>query len=462
MSAPTPPSSSGPVGPRSSVLPHTPPHRSSAEHPLTRRAFLRVAASGIALPAFIPAHVLAAPGRPGANDRIGIGFIGIGRQASALLSELTKQRDGRVVAFADVHLPRAQKAAADHQAIAYQDYRRLLERRDIDAIITATPEHWRLLLCVHACQAGKDVYAEKPLSLTIREGRLIVEAARKHQRIFQTGSQQRSMIRNRVGCEFLRNGGLGKIHRVIANNYPSPWKDALPAQPIPDGLDWDMWCGPAPKVPFHNDLFLPRANPGWLSFQPYSGGEMTGWGAHGFDQVQWALGMDHAGPIEVWTEGPAFSPPTYTAAEAAARGNTLCSQPRVYFRYPGDILMELGDGPPGGAIFIGEKGTVKINRGVCESEPHELIEPAIQNRPRDVNESHLKNWLDCIRTRATPVADVEIGHRSATVCHLGNIARWTGRRLRWDPVAERFPDDPAANQYLDRERRKPWSLDGGV
>ena len=172
--------------------------------------------------------------------------------------------------------------------------------------------------------------------------------------------------------------------------------------------------------------------------------------------------MDHSGPVEVWTEGPGFAPPTYAAAESAERGNKLCSQTRVYFRYPDDIVMELGDGPPGGAIFVGDKGTVKINRGVCESDPHELLEAAIQNRPRNVDESHLKNWLGAIRTGTPPVADVEIGHRSATVCHLGNIARWTGRRLRWDPVAERFPDDDDANRYLDRERRAPWTLQGPV
>lgn len=286
----------------------------------------------------------------------------------------------------------------------------------------------------------------------------MVRAARKYGRVFQTGSQQRSMVRNKIGCEFLLKGGLGKISRVIAHNYPSPWECALPEQKIPDELDWEMWCGPAPRVPFNNDLYLPRAKPGWLSFRPYSGGEMTGWGAHGFDQVQWALGMDLGGPVEVWTEGPAYAPPTYSAVEEKERGDKICAQPKVFFRYPGDIIMELGEGPDGGAIFVGEKGRVTINRGVCESDPEELMVEVIRNRPQGMNENHQKNWLDCIKSRATPVADVEIGHRSATVCHLGNIARWTGRRLRWDPVKEIFPDDRDANQYLTRERRKPWTL----
>jgi predicted dehydrogenase len=289
-----------------------------------------------------------------------------------------------------------------------------------------------------------------------------VQAARKYNRVFQVGSQQRSMIRNRVGCEFLRAGKLGKIRRVIAHNYPSPWEGRLPEQPVPSDLDWNMWCGPSEPVPYHQDVFLPRANPGWLSFRAFSGGEMTGWGAHGFDQVQWALNMDDAGPIEVWTEGPKFDPPHYAQPESKERGDKLCGQPKVFFRYPGDIVMELGDGPPGGALFIGEKGQVRIDRGVFESDPDDLMIEALRDRPRGVSENHIQNWLECIKSRARPVADVEIGHRSATVCHLGNIARWTGRRLRWDPVKERFSDDPAANEYLDRARRKPWELPSTV
>ncbi len=430
----------------------------------SRRGFMRrgvgVVASAIAMPNLISSGVLAADGRPGANDRIGIGFIGMGRQASSLLAELNRLPEARVVAVADVNLVRAREVAVKHGAVALQDYRRLLERKDVDAVITATPEHWRVLICVESCQAGKDVYAEKPMSLTIREGRLIVEAARRNKRVFQVGSQQRSMIRNRIGCDFIRSGGAGRIEKVVAHNYPTPWEQSLPGEAIPDELDWEMWCGPSPKVPYHKDLYLPRANPGWLSFRPYSGGEMTGWGAHGLDQIQWALGMDESGPVEIWSEGPPHEPPTYRAAESADRGNELCSRRKVFFRYANGVVVEPGDAPMGGAVFVCSKGTVKINRGVCESDPHELIEETIRNRPQGVNESHVKNWLDCIRSRAKPVADVEIGHRTATMCHLGNIARWTGRKLRWDPVKEVFPEDAAANGFLDRERRKPWVLRG--
>lgn len=428
----------------------------------SRRQFLRRTATACAasslLPQILPTGILASDASPGANERIGIGFIGIGRQASDLLRVLQGRPTAKVLAFADVNLERARAAAARTQAEAFQDFRRLLERRDIDAIITATPEHWRALICVAACQAGKDLYVEKPLSLTVRDGRRIVQAVRKYHRVCQTGSQQRSMWPNYVGCQLVRSGKIGKVQRVIANNYPTPWNYGLPAQPVPADLDWDFWCGPAEPIAYNRDLYLPRANPGWLSFRPFSGGEMTGWGSHGFDQVQWALGMDEAGPIEVWTEGAKFDPPTYTAAEPKARGDKLCSEPKVLFRYPGDIVMELGNGPAGGAVFIGDKARITIDRAVCKTNPPELAEDALEQRVKGFQENHLQNWLDCIKTRAKPVADVEIGHRSASVCHLGNIARWTGRKLRWDPVLESFPDDAPANDLLDRPYRKSYPL----
>jgi predicted dehydrogenase len=339
-----------------------------------RRQFLRQAtvavAGGLALPSFVPAGVLAAANRPGANDRVSVAFIGVGRQGGGLFDFLSRMPTAQIVATADVDWPRAlQVAGRVEGTVAYQDYRRILDRSDVDAIVTATPEQWRGPICVHACQAGKDLYVEKPMSLTVREGRMIVDAVHRYGRVFQTGSQQRSMEPNRRGCELIRNGRLGTIRRVIAHNYPSPWECGLPAQTAPAGLDWEQWCGPALRLPFHPDIFAPRANPGWLSFRPFSGGEMTGWGSHGFDQVQWALGMDHTGPVEIWTEGGPLRPPTYHQPESRARGDALCQQPKVFFRYPGDIIMELGDGPQGGALFIGEHGTLRIDRAFCRSDP---------------------------------------------------------------------------------------------
>jgi len=426
---------------------------------IARRTFLKRSTAllaGAALPQILPSGILAQGGRPGANDRIGVGLIGMGRQMGGLLKGLLGRPEARLIAVADVNLNRAKKVATEHEAAAFQDYRRLLERKDVDAVMTATPEHWRLLICVHSCQAGKDVYAEKPLTLTIREGRLITQAARKYNRVFQVGSQQRSTWQNYSGCKLIREGGLGKISKVIAYNYPSPWEGKLPAQSVPEGLDWDMWCGPVEPVPYHQDLYLPRANPGWLSFRSFSGGEMTGWGAHGLDQIQWALGMDESGPVEVWTEGEKFNPPTYTQPESSERGKSMAGRTKVFFRYANGITVVPGKASMGGAVFVGEKGTATIGRGVFESDPEELAIEALRNHPQDFNDNHIKNWLDCIKSRTRPAADVETGHRSATMCHLGNIARWTGRKLRWDPVKEEFVGDKQANQYLDRERRKPW------
>jgi predicted dehydrogenase len=459
---------------------------------VSRRDFMqRSLAGGVALaagPFILPASA------SGANERIGIAVIGPGRQGGGLLGSAGKSKDARIVAIADVNLVRARQKAAPYKAEVYKDYRKLLERKDVDAIITATPEHWRALTCIHACQAGKDVYAEKPMTLTIREGRLMVQAVRKYGRVFQCGSQQRSQIENHIGCQLVREGLIGKISKVIAYNYPSPWNCALPAQNIPDELDWDLWCGPVEPVPFNADLYAPRAKPGWLSFRPYSGGEMTGWGAHGFDQIQCALGMDESGPVEAWVEGEKFNPPTYTAPESSARGNKTCAAPKLFYRYATGTIMELAAGPHGGGIFIGEKGSISIDRGKCKSDPADLVaeklakgiaehRAAAKSRKSSVedpappsstltdnvkmaatpplNGGHMQNWFDCIRSRARPIADVEIGHRSATVCHLGNIARWTGKRLKWDPVQEKF-DDAEANTYLDRVRRKPYELPENV
>ncbi|MDD4788238.1 MAG: Gfo/Idh/MocA family oxidoreductase, partial [Pirellulales bacterium] len=414
-----------------------------------RRSLLKrtaAAAGALAAPYLIPSGLLAAAGRPGPNDRIGVAGIGVGRQGSGVFRAAAGSPLGRPIAVADANIRRAGEIAAKIGIEPYQDYRKLLERKDVDAITTATPDHWRALVSIHACQAGKDVYAEKPMSLTIREGRLMVETVRKYGRVFQTGSQQRSQAENRFGCELVRNGRIGTIHAVIGANYPSPWECALPAQPLPDGLDWDMWCGPTEPVPYHIDLCTPRANPGWISFRAYSGGEMTGWGAHGLDQIQWALGMDDTGPVEIWTEGPEFDPPVYREPESRSRGEKLCGRPMIFYRYANRVTVKLDSGNPGGGIFIGDKGKIEIFRGKVTSNPPEVVEEPIRDDEIHLYEStnHIGNWLECIKSREKPIADVEIGHRSTTVCHLGNIARWVGRKLQWDPVKEVFPGDEEA------------------
>ena len=434
-------------------------HKQVSARGTTRRTFLRRSAAAsvvVAAPMFIPSHVLGKPGQPGANDRIGLGYIGVGRQGSGLIAG---HGDNAVIAIADVNLPRARQRAEKYGAEAYQDYRKLLERKDIDAIVTATNDHWRALVCIHAAQAGKDVYAEKPMTLTIAEGRKVVEAVRKYQRVFQTGSQQRSIQTNIIGCAMVRAGRAGKIKKVIAKNYPSPWPCHLPAQPVPDGIDWEMWCGPV-SAAYNADLYAPRSKPGWISFQEFSGGEMTGWGSHGFDMIQWALGMDDSGPVKVWTEGEPFKAPILKEPHARGAGESQTIHPKVFMEYAGGIVMELANGPDGGGLFHGEKGMIGIDRGKLWSDPKELVAEPLkpQELPEHPGSGHFGNFYECIKTRKRCIADVETGHRSATVCHLGNIARWLGRELKWDPKAERFIGDDEANKILDRPHRKGYEL----
>lgn len=430
----------------------------------TRRDFLKSAASaalvaGVASPTLIPRSALADGTRPGANDRIGVAGVGVGRRGSEIFASAARNPKAQAICVADVWLPRAENIAKKHKCdAAYQDYRRVLDRKDVDAVLTATPEHWRGLVCINACLAGKHVYGEKPITLTISEGALMEKAARKNNVVFQTGSQQRSQRQNYVGCEFIRNGGLGEIKEVIAANYESPWLCDLPAQPIPDGLDWETWCGPTPVVPYNIDLFTPRAKPGWLSFRPYSGGEMTGWGTHGFDQIQCALGTDLTMPTEIIVEEGAekLIPPVYSKAEDAKRGNEICSKPRLAYKYANGIIVRLGNANRGGGIFIGEKGKMEIFRGNLKSNPPEIAEELLKSERRD--QDHVDNWLSCILTGERPISDIAIGRRSAAICHLLNIARYLGRSLKWDPDKEVFIGDDEANTYLSREPRKGYEL----
>lgn len=430
---------------------------------VSRRVFLRqgsLAATGtVAVPYLVPSGILGADAQPGPNERIGVGYIGVGRRGNQLMG---LPPDGQIVAVCDLDRTRADTVAAKRKCRAEYSYRKLLEAKDVDAVVVATTDHWHALATIHACQAGKDVYVEKPLGLTIREGQLMVQAARKYGRVVQTGSMRRSMPGHRLGCELVRNGLAGKIHTVLIQNYPSPWECKFPGQPVPEGLDWDAWCGQTEVIPFHPDIYIQRSKPGWISCRPYSGGEMTGTGSHGFDQIQWALDMDHTGPVEVWCEGGKLPEVVYTEPESTKRGNTLCGQDRrVRFKYANGIEIHLEEGEPAaGAVFVGDRAKIRIGNNTVDSNPPELA----KDPPKDlkshviVSDNHLKNWFDCIKSRGRPIADVEIGHRSAIICHLGNIVRWVGRKLRWDPVKEIFPGDDEANAYLSRPQRKPYQL----
>ena len=421
----------------------------------SRRQFLgqamtTIAAGTIGSSLVLPQHVR---GQSSANEQIRVGAIGVGGRASLLLQQLPES--AKIVALCDCNLSRAEafkeKVKGDWPVV--QDYRTLLDRKDIDAVIVATGEFQRILPCIHACQAGKDVYAEKPLTLYINEGRALVNAVRRYGRVLQVGSQQRSMAVNRVACELVRTGGLGKILEVRAINYGGPEAspaNPLPGSPIPKGLDWNMWLNQAAERPFNRDWM------GWMRWRDFAGGEMTNWGAHGVDQIQWACGMDGTGPVEM---KPLSDGPNGQVAMRYANGVEV------------NFVIEPGKGPMGGAIFVCEKGKLEINRNKISSNPPEIAEELkkkldIDEEERKWSDSlalwqarwHLQDWLDCIRSRKQPVADVEIGHRSVSVCHLANITRAAGRKLQWDPVAEKFLNDVKANEYLDRPRRAGFEL----
>jgi predicted dehydrogenase len=410
-------------------------------------------------PLFIPARAF------GANERIVIGGIGVGNQGSGLVSSFAKLAS--VAAISDVYLPRAEQVAgAVGAGSVHQDYRALLDRKDIDAVIVATPHHWHALCCIHAAQAGKDIYCEKPLAYSILEGRKVVEAVRKHGRVLQTGMQQRSGIKEQAGGRLVRAGGLGKLSRVVASNYASPMEPDFPEQPVPAGLDWERWCGPADLLPFNKAVWDNRSNPSWVSLRPFSGGAMTDWGAHGLDMAQWGLGMDSSGPEEVWVEGAAFQPQVSTPEKPGGRQKGP-SAPKVCMRYPGDIVLELTSGPQFGVTFVGDKGRLTLQRGSFKADPADLTaDPAAAEAVEIIRSTnHHQNWLDCIKSRQEPAAGAEVGQRSTSLGHLANIARWvsgltgeTDKRLRWDAAAERFTNSDEANGFLSRAYRAGYTL----
>lgn len=402
----------------------------------------------------------AAAFRKGLNDRITLGFIGNGIQGRGLMNAFMNRSDTQVLAVCDVDTTRRehhQKLVNDHytrdrskeskDCAAYNNFEELLARKDIDAVVIATPDHWHALIAVAACNAGKDVYCEKPLSLTIREGREMVKAARKNDSVFQTGSMQRSMKEFTKACELVRNGCIGKIKQVIVDvGAPSVPCD-LPEETMEPGLDWDRWLGPAPKRPY-NSILSPRGVnnffPNWRNYREYSGGGMTDFGAHHFDIAQWGLGMDESGPVEI-------IPPEDPKAVTGMR-----------FLYANGVEMIHGNynGHKSGILFIGEKGTIHVDRGLFKSDPEEIGEIDRTKLPVQLykSQNHVTDFLQCMRTRQRPICDVEIGCRSATVCHLGNLAYWNHRHLKWDPVKEEFVGDKEANEWLDRPKRSPWKV----
>jgi predicted dehydrogenase len=419
---------------------------------VSRREFIRVAgALGIVSPILMPSHAWGKKTPP--SDRLTMGFIGVGKQNRYLLGKFLT-RDTQVVAVCDVDTTRresakkiveewyAKKTLAGYKGCtAYEDFRELLARQDIDAVCIASPDHWHAIHVVMAAKAKKDIYCEKPLSLTIPEARAMVKAVRKHNRVLQTGSMQRSSHEFYKACMLVRNGRIGKIQQVIVDvGTSSKWCD-LPEETMEPGLNWDMWLGPAPLRGYNSILSprgIPKDFPAWRSYREYSGGGMTDWGAHHFDIAQWGLGMDDSGPVQIV---PPEDPKAMTGVRFVYANGT-----------------QVIHGKSGGVRFIGSEGEILVNRGKFKITPESLDrEPSPDDSVQLYKSTdHYQDFLDCVKTRKRPIADVEIGCRSVSVCHLGNMAYWYRRTLNWDPVKERFTGDAEANTWLDRQRRAPW------
>lgn len=430
---------------------------------LSRRSFLKASLAASAAPLILPSRVLGADGGTSPNNRVTMGLIGCGAMGTADAIHFHNTKQVQLLAFCDVDRAKRDQKKADYEKLyakeaqqsgwkglaTYNDFRELLARTDLDVVIVATPEHWHAIPVVAAAKAGKDIYCEKPLSYNVRDGQAMVAAVRANKRILQTGSQQRSHGDFFRAVEIVKAGLIGKVHTVYVRvGGPSKFQDA-PEEPVPEGLDWDFWLGPAPKRAFNK-----RIHPGgWRSFREFAGGGTTDWGAHHFDIVQWALGMDGSGPVEYLPAGTDGHP---------CMGFRYASGTKVYHVFGGaEKKVEWPSPPEGdsnGITFIGDKGWVEVDRAHIRTQPESLLKEIVQLKGQAAFKrvGHHQNFLDCLKTRQDPICHIDVGYRSATVCHLANICHWTGQRFSWDPVKEAITDNPEAAKLLGREGREPW------
>jgi predicted dehydrogenase len=426
--------------------------------PFTRREFLRsaaIAGAALALPTIVPSTVL---GRSAPGNRINVGLIGMGLMMGSHHHIMLGREGVQVLAVCDVNRDKreraraqTEKAYAANQASgtykgceAYNEYERVMERKDIDAVIVATPDHWHAMVSLAAMKSGKDVYVQKPMTLTIREGRLMSDTAKQYGAILEVGSQQRSERGFRKACEIVRNGWIGKVHTIYTELGEFPPAQTLPEEPIPDGFDYDRWLGPTPWYPYNKKRVEGNYGGGWRCFWEYGSRKNGDWGAHHFDIIQWALGMDDSGPVE-------FIPKGFEGA--AYQSHVYANGTKVWKNHPvknGQMIQ-----------FIGEFGEVLVSRG----DRLETTPAGLRDRPLASGDSHLYesydhegNWLQCIKTRKQPICSAEIGHRTATICHLNGIAERLGRPIKWDPAKEEIVGAAAASRWLDRPRRTPYVM----
>ena len=405
----------------------------------------------------VPSSVLGLGGVTAPSDRITVGLIGNGQMMRGHRASMLGRGNVQVLAVCDVkawlrdaakaHVEKAYAAEAAsgtyHGCDAYNEYERVLERPDIDAVLVATPDHWHAAISIAAMRSGKDVYCEKPMTWTISEGRVVADTAERFGRVFQVGSQQRSNAAFRRAAEIVRNGRIGKVKTVWARLGTFPEGGNPPEEPIPVGFDYERWLGPAPYEPYSEERTKGKYTGGWRCFWDYGAKKNGDWGAHHFDIIQWALGMDHSGPVEFFPGGQ----------------NGI---DEMHYRYAdGTTVIKNKPGAKQMIQFFGENGTVATGRGnVLVTEPEEIGRTplAIDEVGLIESQDHHGNWLDAVRTRGTTICDAEVGHRTATICHLMGIVERIGRPVRWDPEREEIVDDVYAARWVDRERRSPWFL----
>lgn len=430
----------------------------------SRRDFIKKSASLFAGITIIPRFVLGGLKPDGTkylapSDIISLGLIGCGKQGKGLANRFLNTNECRITALSEVYQAKTDltqqiikttyekngKLGNFSEIPSYNDFRELLALKNVDAVIIATPDHWHAAMAVRAAEAGKDIYCEKPLSLTIKEGRAMVKATRKHDRVFQTGNMQRSWKEFRQAVELVRNGYIGELKNIKVNVGPPPIPYNLPAEPIPFGLNWTKWLGPNEFSNFNAELAPPISKdvfPNWRLYKEFGGGMVTDWGAHMFDIAQWAMDMDNSGPVKVY----------------APDGK---DHPFLTYQYKSGITMTHEKWEWNNAVlFIGTEGEIRIARGKLETSNPTLKDKIIGEAEKHVykSEDHYKDFLQAIRNRTKPICDVEVGHRTASVCTIGNIAYALKRPLTWNPKKEKFKNDKEANAMLGRPMNNEWGI----
>ena len=444
--------------------------RTKNANTLTRRQFLKSSAAAtvaVAWPTIVPTSVL---GASAPSKRILVGCIGVGRMGLGDMREVMGFKQARIVAVCDVDSKRtkhAQQLVETHYGVqsqngtykgcaTYGDFRDLVAQEDIDAVLIATPDHWHALPALAAAKAGKDIFLQKPLTLTIEEGRLLSDTVRRYGSVFQVGSQQRSDSKFRLACELVRNGRIGKLLTVKVGFGTDPATGPQPPMPVPDGLDYNMWLGPAPWAAYTEKRVHPQngyGRPGWLRISDYGAGMITGWGSHHNDIAQWGMGTELSGPIEIEAQAEYPKDGLWDVHGAFS----------IEYTYASGVKVTCADTRKNkqGVLFEGTEGWVYVKRGHLDANPKSLLTSAIGPDEIHLYESnnHKGNFLECIKSRAETIAPVEVGHRSCTVCLLGEIAmRSASGGLKWDPERERFTNNDEANKMLSRPMRSPWHV----